>query len=406
MANSVPTIDHVTLESLDIFENNLVALKCCSRKVEPLFGQRGAKRGDTIRIRKPAQFTVRTGDTWSGQDITQETTTLVLNHKKGIDFSMTSDERKLDMPELSSQILKPAIVRLANQVDADILTELSQATWNVVGAAGTSPTAYSTYRDAGVRLSNMTCPRGRGQRHLCINAEMEGDIVNAGQLFFERGSKIARQYDTAEMDGVYAAGFDWKFDQNVYVHTVGTYAGTPLVNGASQSGASLITDGWSSGASNLNVGDRFTIANVNAVNPVTKASLGTLQFFVVTADISDTTGAMTISISPSIVGPGSALQNVDALPADDAAITVFGATGTEYAQGLAFNSEAATVAIVPLDVPDGVNTARQKFDEKSGVGIRYAEWWDGDVDLWKSRFDVLYGIQLQRGEWACAVAGA
>jgi len=406
MANNVYTIDHVTLEALDCFENNLRALKHCSRKVEPLFGQKGAQKGDSIRIRKPAEFSVRTGQGWSGQDVDEQYDTLVLNYQKGIDWSMSSKERKLDFNSIANQIIRPAMIRLANEVDKDILEVVSKATFNAVGTPGTSPTSYNTYRDAGVKLSNFACPRGNGQRFLHINAEMEGDIIAAGEGFFNRASKISSQYDNAEMDGEYIAGFNWSMDQNVYVHTNGTYGGTPLVNGANQSGSSLITDGWSSGASNLTVGQRFTIANVYAVNPVTKATLSELQQFVVTAAVSDSSGAMTISISPSIVGPGNVHQNVNALPADNAALTMFGTSAQTFAQGIAWNKEAVTVAIVPLDRPEGVNSAAMKYDEQSGVGVRYIEWYDGDTDLWKCRTDVVYGILLQRGEHSVAIAGA
>lgn len=405
MANTLPVIDDITLAALDVFENELVAAKACSRKLEKGFGNKGAQRGDTVRIRKPAQFTVRTGQAWAGQDITEQYDTLTLDYQKGIDFSMSSKERKLDLNSLTEQVIKPAIVRLANEVDKDILEVVSKATFNAVGSPNTTPTTMQTYIDAGVKLTNFTCPRGDGQRQLMVNAEMEGAIAYALKDYFNPTKKISSIFDSAEM-GIYAAGLNWGMDQNVYTHTIGTYAGTARVNGATQSGASLITDGWSSGASNLTVGDRFTLANVFAVNPVTKATLQDLQQFVVTAPISDTTGAMTISISPSIVGPGNPFQNVNALPADDALITVFGATGVVYAQGIVFNKEAVALAIVPLEKPDGVNTASTKYDEQSGLGMRYIEWYDGDTDLWKSRFDVVYGIKTQRPEWACAIAAA
>ena len=404
MANTLPVIDDITLAALDVFENELHAAKACSRKLEKGFGQKGAQRGDSVRIRKPAQFTVRDGTAWSGQNIEEQYDTLTLDTQKGIDFSMTSKERKLDLNSLTDQVLKPAIVRLANEVDKDILQAVSRATFNAVGTPGTTPTTMQTYIDAGVLLTNYTCPRGRGERNLMINAEMEGDIAYALALYYNPSSKISSTFDSAEMQ--YAAGLNWMMDQNVYTHTVGTYAGTPRVKGASQSGSSLITDGWSADASNLTVGDRFTIANVFAVNPVTKASLSNEQQFVVTTACDDASGDMTISISPSIVGPGSAFQNVDALPADDALITVFGTTGNVYAQGVAFNKEAVALAIVPLEKPDGVNQAAMKYDDQSGVGLRYVEWYDGDTDLWKSRFDVVYGIKTQRPEWSVAIAAA
>ena len=115
MAFNGYTIDHVTLAALDPFEANCVALRTCSRKVEPLFGQTGAKRGDAIRVRKPAQATVRTGTAWSGQDVNEQFDTLTLGYQIGVDFQMSSAERKLDLNSLTDQCLKPYAIRLANE---------------------------------------------------------------------------------------------------------------------------------------------------------------------------------------------------------------------------------------------------------------------------------------------------
>jgi len=403
MANTLLTKDVITLQALDIFENELAAAKCCSRDVQDDFGNKGGQISDSIRIRKPAQFSIRSGQTWVGEDIEEQFDTLTLEYQKGVDFVLTSKERKLDLNSLTKQVLKPAIVRLANKVDADILEIVTKAAYNAVGTPGTTPSTMQTYIDAGVVLTNFTTPRGNGQRCLCINAEMEGDIAYSLRDQTHPGTKISNVFNGAEM-GMYAAGLNWMLDQNVYTHTAGTYTGTPLVNGANQVGTSLVTNGWS-GGDNLLVGDRFTIASVFAVNPVTKATLNNLQRFVVTADVSDTAGgAMTISISPEIVGPGERFQNVSELPGDDAAITMFSSTARTYSEGIVFNEQAVALAIVPLDEPGGTNESSMKYDKQSGVGLRYIEWYDGDKDLWKSRFDVLYGILLQRPEWACVIA--
>jgi hypothetical protein len=202
----------------------------------------------------------------------------------------------------------------------------------------------------------------------------------------------------------YVAGMNWNVDQNVYTHTAGTYTAQGKVSGANQTGSSLITNTWTSGGTALKAGDRFTIANVFDVNPVTKSTLKNLKQFVVLQDIADTTGAITMSISPAIVGPGDPYQNVSALPADAAQLTMFSASGTVSPTNILWNEEAVSLAIVPLEKPDGVNNASMKYDDQSGVGLRYIEWYDGDTDLWKSRFDVVYGILPQRMEWACAIA--
>src|SRR3990167_8394591 len=316
MAFNGYTIDHITLAALDPFEANCVALKTCSRKVEAEFGQNGAKKGDTIRVRKPAQFTVRDGQNWVGQDVDEQYENLVLTYQKGIDFEMSSKERKLDLNSLTEQCLKPAAIRLANEVDRIVLEDVAKRTAHFVGTYGTTPSSTATYFDAGARLSDMCAPRGRGQRHLNINPEMEGDIIQAvTPLQVNPGGKIGGMFTDADLDGTYQNGMNWHMDQNLYRHTNGARAGTPLMNGATAEGAaSVVTNGWT-GSGAVAEGDRFTIDDVYAVNPITKATYPFLQPFVCTAAGTNAAGALTISVSPTIRASG-AFQNVDSLPAN------------------------------------------------------------------------------------------
>ena len=79
----------------------------------------------------------------------------------------------------------------------------------------------------------------------------------------------------------------------------GSPAGTPLVNGASQTGRSLVTDGWNASIAIFKAGDFLKIA-------------GNDKVYMCTADVSsDGSGNATIAIEPALV----------ASPADDAAIT-------------------------------------------------------------------------------------
>jgi hypothetical protein len=155
-----------------------------------------------------------------------------------------------------------------------------------------------------------------------------------------------------------AASATWRAStcsaQNVQTHTFGPRGGTPLVNGAAQNVAytaakdtttvpgsqSLITDGWTAAAaSRVKQGDVFTIANVYAVNPVTKAVLPYLQQFTVLADgSSDGSGNLTLSIAPAIITSG-AFQTVDSAPADNAALTFVGTASAGVAR-TSFKKEA------------------------------------------------------------------
>jgi len=405
MANTFLNIDEITLAALDVFENSLGAAKTCSRAVESSFAKKGAQIGDSIRIRKPVQFTVRSGTTFAAQDITETNATLTLDKQRGVDFAMTSKERTLNLGDFINTLVKPAIVRLANEIDSDVISTVSKATFTHIGTPGTTPSSTQTYIDAGTRLSDMTCPRGPGERHLMVNPEMEGDIAYALREYTNPGNNIGMANRTAEI-GFRAAGWDWMMDQNAYRHTVGTYGGTPLINGASETGSTIASDGWTSGGTALKDGDRFTIADVYAVNPVTKSTLSYLQQFVITADTSDSSGDINaLPISPSITTSG-AFQNVSAGPADNAAITMVGTTGQVYSMGLGMNEQAAALAIVPLEKPGDANRASVKYDSQSGVGIRCVEWYDGDDDKFKVRFDVLYGLVTQRPEWAVVIAAA
>jgi len=89
----------------------------------------------------------------------------------------------------------------------------------------------------------------------------------------------------------------------------GAGGGTPRVNGASQSGTSLVTENWTSAAAvRMKAGDCFTVAGLDVL-------------FRATADISsDGSGDATITIEPPIVAGSS--------PADEALLTIASATLT------------------------------------------------------------------------------
>lgn len=404
MSNTFLTTDVITLEALRIFRNNLVATQHTERKYEALFGQNGSQSatGTSIRIRKPNQYTVRTGATFSAQDVTDDYTTLTIDQQIGTDISLTSAEMALSLSSFSDQVLKPSMALLANYVDAYVLSNSYKDVANAVGTPGTIPTALSTYLSAGATLDQFACPRD-GQRAMVIGPQMQANIVDALKGLFNTSSKISAQYNEGEM-GTNVAGFNFSMSQNIATHTVGPLGGTPLVNGASQTGSNLITDGWTaSAASRLKKGDVFTIANVYAVNPVSKANTGVLQQFVVTADkSSDASGNITIPIYPAITASG-AQQTVSASPADNAAITVLGAANTLSAQGLAWHKSAIALAFAELQKPQGVDMASVKTDADSGVSMRFVRWYDGSSDQFRGRFDVLFGVKTVRPEWAVRI---
>ena len=130
----------------------------------------------------------------------------------------------------------------------------------------------------------------------------------------------------ATINNLWRGGTEFTVDHRSYLTRNGTgTAGTPLVNGANQTGASLVTDGWGINASDvLRGGDIIRIAGLKPV-------------FVVTADVgSDGSGAATLSLNPPIFAGGS--------PADNAALTI---------TGVLLNAFMASAPDLPAAGPDG-----------------------------------------------------
>lgn len=400
MANTLLTTSLITREALRVLENNLTAAKTINREYDSKFAVEGAKIGSSLNIRKPVRYIVSEGQALQLQDATETQATLTLEKQYHVDFQFSSADLALSIDDFSNRFVKPAVAALANKIDAYVLSFYTGIYQNV-GTPGVVPNALLTYLNAGVKLDNAATPQD-GMRSLILNPRQQATIVDALKGLFQQATAIAQQYTKGQMGT--AIGFDWHMDQNIPTHTYGVYAGTPLVDGANQTGASLTTDGWSSGASTLNKGDTFTITGVFMVNPQSRQDNGELQDFVVTQTISDTTGAMVISIDPPITIAGP-FQNVTAAPADNAPITVTGTTGVRSPQAIAWHRDAMTLATADLPLPNGVDKAARTSDKQLGISLRMVRDYDINTDQWPTRLDVLCGALLLRPELASRIQG-
>lgn len=393
----------ITGESLMVLKNSCTFAGSVNREYSDQFAKTGAKIGNTVNVRKPVRYLGRTGEALSVESTTETSVPIVINTVYGVDLSFSDFDLTLSIDRFSERYIKPAIANIASKIDGDGLA-LYKDVYNTVGTPGTNPSAFTTYLDAGVKLDNEAAPQDE-QRYVVLNPQGRASFVGANTLsVFNPNSDISKQYRKGTIGET--AGFTFKMDQNVQTHTVGALGGTPLVNGASQSGSSLVTDGWTAAAATrLKKGDVFTIAGVFAVNPQTRVTTGQLRQFVVTADAaSDASGNMTISISPSITASGQ-YQTVTAAPADNAAITVLGAANTQTAQNLAFHRDAFTLAMVDLEMPSGVDMASRMSDGDYGMSIRMVRAYDINTNRRPCRLDVAYGWATLRPELACRIAG-
>jgi hypothetical protein len=403
MSNTIITSSIITNEALRILENSLTFASNVNRQYDEKFAVEGAKIGDTLNIRKPARYQGRTGAALSVEDQTETSVALQLGTQFGVDVNFTSAELTLKIDDFAKRILKPAMATIANKIDRDGLA-LYKDVYNTVGTPGTTPATFRVFLDAGAKMDYEATPRD-GQRSVVIDPVAQASMVDALKGLFQSSSEVAKQYKSGQMGE--SGGLDWYMDQNVNAHTVGPLGGTPLVNGATVSGAtSLVTDGWTAAAaSRLKRGDTFTIANVFAVNPQSRQSTGQLRQFVVTADVSsDGAGNATIPVSPAITSSGQ-FQTVDSLPADNAVITVLGAASTVSPANMAFHKDAFVLATADLLMPKGVDMSGRASSKAAGLSVRMVRAYDINNDKFPCRLDVLYGYKTVYPELACRIQG-
>lgn len=400
MSNSLLTINMITREAVRLWVNTNSFLQHIDTQYDDQFAVTGAKIGQSLRIRLPNDYTVRTGPVAQIQDTAETSTTLTLATQKGVDVSFNSVERTMSLDDYSKRILAPAVNNLVGAVAADVMSGAEPGVSNLVGnfdAAGNllKPT-LETFLNAKALLSLRSAPTD-SRKFILDPVTMARTVQNLTGLL-NPATEISEQYRKGEVYN--AIGFDWFEDQTVIKHTTGAYS-SPTVNGGSQTGTTLVVNALSGP---LNQGDIITIAGVNAVNRITKVTTGSLQQFVVTATAA--VGATSLSIYPAIVPPsgGSQVQyqTVDASPANGAAIIPLTLASSIYRKNLAFCPDAVTMATADLELPKNMQeTARERMD---GVSMRMVTGFDIKSDQFITRLDVLYGYVWVRPEWAVVVA--
>jgi hypothetical protein len=408
--NSLITPDWITKETARKLMNSCKFFPNVNRSYDDQYVQGGAKVGATVKARLPQRFVANEGQALQVQAIQDSYVPISLTHQRQVGTSWSTATETTDIEDVRSRYVEPAGIALGNVVDADGLSTVYPDVYNSVGTPGTTPTSNLTYLQAGAKMTKFAAPMV--DRCAVLDPLMAVTLANANFTIFNPTGAQGTIWRDGQFGERALMVDDWYQDQNVYNHTTGTFtAATPLTNGATQTGSSLITDGWASGASSLKRGDIFTIAGVYAVNPVSYQSTGQLQQFTVLANISDTTGAMTISISPSIITSGQ-FQTVTNSAADDSAITVWAANPaggvlatTVTPQSLLFHPDAFVAVTADLAKPNGGATTSSVRSKTLGLSLRYVQQYNIQTDQNASRFDILYGWATLRPELACRVVG-
>jgi hypothetical protein len=173
MANSLLTPTAVTREALRVLHQKLNFVGSVTRDYDDSYAKTGAKIGDSLKIRLPNQYTVRSGATLSAQDTTESSVTLQVATQKGVDLNFTSVDLTLSLDDFSKRILDPAMSVLAANIEADALSmykQVYQSIWN-----GGSAATYNKALDARVLLQRSLAPAN--ERTALMDSLAMADVV-------------------------------------------------------------------------------------------------------------------------------------------------------------------------------------------------------------------------------------
>jgi hypothetical protein len=393
MSNSLLTIDMITRKSLEVLENNLVLTRNVNRQYDDSFAVEGAKIGSTLRIRLPDRALVTDGAALQVQDDNEQYTTLTVASQQHIGINFTSAELTMQLDDFAERVLKPRVSQLASTVDANVATAY-KSIYNSVGTPGTTPATSLVLLQGQQKLNEFATPMAT--RYATVNPAANAGLVEGLKGLFNPTGTISRQFKNGMM-GEGVLGLDEiNMSQSISQHTTGVTPTAPIVaTTVSAQGATSLAISFTSGSPTFKVGDVFTIGSVYAVNPQTRQSTGSLQQFVVTADVTvSSTTTATLSIQPPIYTPANALATVDSFPASSAVLTFLGGSATTYPQNLIYHKDAITFATADLLLPQGVDMASRQVH--NGISLRIIRQYDINNDRMPCRVDVLYGFAAVR----------
>ena len=403
MSNSLLTIDMITRKSLEILENNLVITRNVNRQYDDSFAVQGAKIGSTLRIRLPDRALVTDGAALQVQDDNEQFTTLTVSTQKHIGMNFTTAELTMQLDDFADRVLKPRVSQLAASIDADVANAY-KSIFASVGTPGTTPATSLVLLQAQQKLNEAAA--SMSPRYATVSPAANAGLVEGMKGLFNPVSTVSRQFKNGMMgDGV--LGYDEiNMSQSILQHTTGTRdatAATTVTTTIATQGATTISLTQASVTTTLTAGDVFTIAGVNAVNPQTRQSTGSLQQFVVTAAATAVSGVWSVSVLPAMYTSGNALATIDAFPVSGAAVTFLGTASTQYPQNLVYHKDAITFATADLLLPQGVDMASRQVH--NGISLRIVRQYDINNDRMPCRIDVLYGYSVIRPAMACRLWG-
>ena len=406
MANTNLTVDQITNHALMVLHQKLNFIGNIRRDYDDSYKTGGAKGGESIRIRLPNQFTVRTGKSLSTQDVTQRSVTLTTGTQKGVDMTFSMQELTQDINLFSENFIDPAMSVLAANIENDALS-MYKTVYTEVVDVGAVETLASVLQSKQRGVENLW---PTNNRCLLLHPKASVDLVTELKGLFNPQANLSKNYKEGMIANNFM-GYDKVYENSMMpVHTTGSDDGTAdyLLNNGTLTGGTATVD---TGTGTWKAGDIFYINTVTRVHPETKVDTLNHQPFVCTNDEGSSTTS--IEFTPEIVTSGGN-QNVAAAMADgdafhkvesDNRVTLTSATdiaaSADYLISLGFHKDAFAFATADLEKPSGVHFSARKVMD--GISMRIIRDYAIATDTMPCRIDILYGYKAIRPDLACRI---
>lgn len=326
-------------------------------------------------------------------DLIQRMVPTVFRSPDNVVFQL--DAKEMRDKEHKTRMGQAAATRLAAEIDKNLYVQVAAEASITVKKVG------ALTWDDGATAEALMISRGLGdggrERKLFLNPFDYKDVAkDLGNRAYQ-GDWSKSAYERSQVPGI--AGFKtFRTDNVANVTAIGTVTGT-TVSGAQSYTPTAMTSGIptdnrkmtlvvaGANIANTKVGDRFTIANVNAVHQIDKSDTGQLQTFTIISGA----GTANLVVSPAIIATGP-YQNCSAAAANGAAITFLN-TATKpanvfWAQG------AVALDYGKLAFPTGQGPEVMTATTKQGVPLIMAYKFDSMTGICQVRFTTLYATTV------------
>lgn len=418
MSNSFKVIDMITKEATRLVHEKAAFLGTVDRQYDDSFKDNGRGRiGAVLRIRRPNQYMVRTGQVMDVQDQAELSDSFTLATMKGVDMKFNHTELLQSVnsdaafDDFSSKYIEPAVNVLVSTIESDFLAYATKLTYNTAGTAGTAISTLETPGKARAKLNQYLAPKDM-QRYVQMDSVAMATLVSGVAAYFNPGADIAKQYREGMVSRTGMA--DWYENERIWTMSNGDDVAGAIDESAETNfvqGATVLH--MDALGTTVKEGQVFTITGVYACHPETKSAYPHLQQFAVVGTPTVGSNEADITFTPAIYTTGARKNVCTATGADitwsvagqnDVVVNFVGAVNTAYQCGLMYHKEAFQFATADLPIMDDAHKCMRK--NKDGISLRV--WQGSDIVNGEllMRLDILYGMAALNPQFACRMIGA